>query len=383
MKHTIILILFVFTFPVIMFAQDTLPSCIERPTQRETPWYDITRWCLETVIDDGEAAARIGRMAYTALAVAPDGTLYAARPLHGEIYAITDTNGDLLPDTPALFASGLTLPNGLTYYEDALYVSGGAHIYRIMLDGEVETLVDDLPTGAGFWTGSVIVGADQRLYVVTGAPCDQCTPDDPLRGAVLSFALDGTDRQVVATGLRASYDLAFAAGALWTTDTAPDQATGETLDELNRVEEGAFFGFPDCWGDCAEAASPALRLPTHSSPLGMAAYDGSAFPDLRGALLIAFSGAYNSVDLRNIGLMAVRFDAAGQPTNYDLLVPQQAGQTEAYGGRVVPRPIMTADNIELGGFGFSPHRPIDVTVDARGWIYISTGGGRILALRDP
>jgi hypothetical protein len=44
---------------------------------------------------------------------------------------------------------------------------------------------------------------------------------------------------------------------------------------------------------------------------------------------------------------------------------------------------MTADNIELGGFGFSPHRPIDVTVDARGWIYISTGGGRILALRDP
>ena len=71
------------------------------------------------------------------------------------------------------------------------------------------TLVDDLPSGGGFWTGGIAVGGDGRIYVATGAPCDFCVPDDPARGAVLSFALDGSDRQIVATGLRQPADLAF------------------------------------------------------------------------------------------------------------------------------------------------------------------------------
>ena len=88
--------------------------------------------------------------------------------------------------------------------------------------------------------------------MATGAPCDFCVPDDPARGAVLSYALDGSDRQIVATGLRQPADLAFQGADLWVTDSAraglfdtPD------LDELDRVGRHAVrpnFGFPYCVG---------------------------------------------------------------------------------------------------------------------------------------
>ncbi len=82
---------------------------------------------MEEVIND----PTLGELAFTALAAAPDGTLYAARPLAGEVWALADTNGDFLPDTPHLVADGLTLPNGLDYHDGALYISGGSHVYRL------------------------------------------------------------------------------------------------------------------------------------------------------------------------------------------------------------------------------------------------------------
>ncbi|HLV37403.1 MAG TPA: hypothetical protein VKY59_19950, partial [Spirillospora sp.] len=72
-----------------MSAQE-LPPCAQRPTFRDPPWIDGLRYCLENVIHEPEA----GELGFTALAAAPDGTLYAARPLHGQVLAITDTNGD-------------------------------------------------------------------------------------------------------------------------------------------------------------------------------------------------------------------------------------------------------------------------------------------------
>jgi glucose/arabinose dehydrogenase len=354
------------------------PICYERPTYVDDTWTDGTRWCLEQVIEDADA----GQLGFTALAAAPDGTLYAARPLTGQVFALTDGDGDGLPESPQVAAEGLTLPNGLAYDDGSLYISGGANLYRLR-DGDVTTLVDDLPSGAGFWTGDVAVGPDRRLYVATGAPCDACIPDDAGRGAVLSFDMNGGDRQIVATGLREPVGLAFAGGVLWTVDTARDGLRGTPdLDELNRVEKGANFGFPYCvgadnaldieGGDCGGVTAPALTFPTHSNPLGMAAYEGEAFPDLKGDLLVVLGGSNNEAFMEGYALAQVSLDEAGNPMGYDLLIP---GQSPSDPER------FSLQHMNYRTSGFWPRRPLDVTVNAEGWIYVSAGDGRILALR--
>jgi glucose/arabinose dehydrogenase len=351
----------------------TLP-CGQRPTYLSQPWITLGLACLEEVVNDPAA----GQLAFTALATAPDGTLYAARPLAGEVLAFKDTNGDGLPDTPDVIARGLTLPNGLDYHDGALYVAGGAHVYRLRDGGTLETLVRDLPAGGGFWTGGIAVS--DRIYVATGAPCDFCAPDDPARGAVLSYALDGSDRQIVVTGLRQPADLAFQGDDLYVVDSArsglfdtPD------LDELDRVVSGANFGFPYCVGarstpdmpgfDCANAAAPIIALPTASNPIGMAAYRGDAIPSLQGKLLIALRGSYNDLSLRGYWI-AIADPATGAVTSLMPTRPQMIAAND-----------FTIEQMNYRGSGFFPQRPLDVAVTEQGWVYVSIGGGRIIALR--
>ena len=116
-----------------------LPRCHLRPTVINGELYaDNRRWCPENVVHDQQ----IEPLSFTALEVAPDGALYATRPLSGLVMVIKDSDGDELPDKMETFAEGLTLPNGLAYHSGDLYVSGGANIYRISQTGAVDTLVD-------------------------------------------------------------------------------------------------------------------------------------------------------------------------------------------------------------------------------------------------
>ena len=294
--------------------------------------------------------------------------------------ALFDVDGDSLPDESRVEVDGLTQPNALAWHDDALYIAGGAHVYRWQA-GELETLVDDLPTGAGFWTGGLAVDGE-RLYVATGANCDFCEPDAG-RGVIYSFALDGGDRQLVAEGLHQPAALAFHDGALWAVDSAraglfdtPD------LDELNRVMPGAHFGWPYCVGasntpdlpgafDCVAATAPAFTFPTGSNPLALAAYTHDLFPSLQNHLLVVMGGTSNRVDLRGFGLVAVGFDEAGQPTGYDLVIPAETYNVQGF----------TLKEMNYRTSGFWPRHPFGVAVSPQGWVYVSVGGGQILALR--
>lgn len=351
-----------------------LPRCSERSAYIYQPWINPELGCLEVVIDDPSA----GELGFTALAVAPDETLYAARPHAGEVVALTDTDGDLLPDAPRVVASGLTLPNALTYVDGALYIAGANHIYRLIGE-ELVTLVDDVPSGGGFWTGGIAV-RDGRIYVSTGAPCDHCVPDDPARGAILSYALDGRDRQIVAAGLRFSADLAFFRGDLYVPDSARDGLFDSlNRDELNRFSEGAHFGFPYCAGEsadfqganCADFTPPVLTLPTASTPIGLAAYESETLPLLTNSLLMVLSGSHNQLELRGNVLVAVRFEVGR--ARYEPVMPVQVPN--------VWGEMFTTEQMSFRGSGFFPHRPLDVAVSERGWVYISISGGRIIAVR--
>ncbi len=359
----------------------TFPPCAERPTVIENPWVDINRWCPEEVIADKTA----GEMAFVRLAVGTDGTLYATRPLTGQVLALVDTDQDGLPDTPQVVAENLTLPNGLAYYADSLYISGGPYIYRL-IDDMLEILVDDLPYGGGFWTGGLAIGPDERLYVAIGAACDFCEPDDPERGAILSFALDGSDRQLVASGLRNPSDITWYQGNLWTLDTTRDSLAGQSnMDELNRVTPGVHFGWPYCAGsdnqadfigtdfDCTQAVPPAFSFPNQSKPISLTSYTSSTFPDLADTLLVVLTGSHNTVELTGYRVVAVTFDSAGEPTDTLVLMPAANKKSK--------RKKMDPAMLNYRGLGFWPHHPYDLAVSPEGWIYISSGGGYIWVLR--
>jgi glucose/arabinose dehydrogenase len=352
--------------------------CYWRPTSLDKPWVDPQVLpCLEEVVDVADG----GELAFTALTVAPDGTLYAARPLAGEVWALTDGDGDGLPETPRLFADGLTLPNALywDWLENTLFVAGGPHIYRID-DGIVTTVVDNLPAGPGYWTGGltkgVLDGGSARLFVGAGAACDTCASGDTGRGAVWSFLLDGTDGRIEATGFRQPAALTFALGEVWVVDSAP-AALFEMplLDEVNRLSSGTDFGFPRCFGldtrpECADTAPPAFALPTGSTPLGLAAYPSDVMPGLTNALLIALAGSNGQVELRGYALAQVRpLDEQG----FTVLMPDAPDGDFA---------SLSADDLNYRTVGLYPARPYGVAVHPRlGWIYLSLSGGRILAIR--
>lgn len=358
-----------------------LPPCEQRATFVDPPWIDGRYWCLEQVIHDESA----GELGFAALAAAPDGTLYAARPLYGQVLALTDSDGDGLPESPRVIVEGLTLPNGLACHDGALYIAGGAYVHR-WRDGQLATLTDALPAGAGFWTGGITVGPDERLYVAIGAACDYCEQSDSARGTIISMTLDGADLQVVASGLRNPADVAFRDGVLWTLDTARDGLRGmPDLDELNRVSSGAFFGWPYCIGatnqpdtltssyNCAQAVAPALTFPTHSTPLGLASYESETFPHIQGALLVALAGSSHQARLEGYALAVVRFDENNAPAETQIIIPEKSINYAAE--------ALDLQSTHYQGSGLWPRRPLDVTVSVQGWVYLSVGGGRILALR--
>ena len=368
-----------------------LVPCGERPTTISSELYaDSRRWCVESVLHD----RGMEPLSFTALEAAPDGTLFATRPLSGAVMAIRDSDGDQLPDAMETFADGLTKPNGLAYHDSYLYVSGGANIYRISLTGAVELIVDDLPSGTGFWTGGLAIGSDRRLYVALGAPCSSCEFEERERGAILSMNLDGSDRQIIATGFRRPADVAFYRDQLWSLDSAPYLPGRHARDELNRVAPGGWYGFPYCIGagerhiaaadvDCADSIAPVALFGSGAVPISLAAFPHDTLPGTEDTLIVVLSGEPRQIDLVGYKVIMITFDEEDQPLGATILLPYRYNsQRQAYmpfrdEGLYWERFILVSES----GFGIYPQQPLAVAVDRRGWIYISLTGGRIIALR--
>ncbi len=367
------------------------------PCQRVdwVPWHNTLTTCVEVMLDDVTVPNAVPSL--MGLALGPDGTLYLARTAQGAIWAMRDADGDQFLDAPTVIAEGLTYPTSLTVHRGALYVASVGGLLRLDATDNgrfdaVTVLVPDLPGARdGFWPGSVQVGPDGRLYVSVGAGCVWCDATDARPGMLLSYALDGSDKRIEATGLRDPWDFAWhpRTGELWIVDSGrvvPGTRVGGPPDELNRLVRGADYGFPHCIGDrqpdpiappetengCAATEPPAFTFAPQSSPGGIAFYEHDGFPFWTGDLIVALRGSLTLAEPAGYALAAVGFGEDGQPDgNYALIAP-------ASEHRLFQRALAA---FSLARQGFYPYHPVDVVISAEGWLYVSVQEGRVFRFR--
>lgn len=315
------------------------------------------------------------------LALDTSGTLLVSIPSQGRIVALPVAGRPDRPRSPVTVAAGLRLPHGLTVRDGYLWVAETGRVLRFRYDVTTHRATDpvviipDLPPGAHHWTRSIAFGPDGRLFVAIGSSCDICREEDRRRAAIFSYAPDGSNERLVASGLRNPVGLAFdpTTGALWTTVNERDWRGGlAPPDFLALVRTGASYGWPDCYArggvvvpdpefrgvsDCRDVTLPSVELPRHAAPLGLAFYTGTLFPAAyRGNLFVALHGSRAELPQAGYKIVRVILAARGRPRVEDFATGWRGGD-RVWG------------------------RPVDVVVGRDGALYVSDDhGGRVLRI---
>lgn len=295
------------------------------------------------------------------LRTAPNGDVFLAETGAGAIRVFTGGKS-------RVFADGLNAPYGIGFWPpgpDArfVYVAETNRVVRFPWPqgGPPEVIVPALP-GGGHWTRDLVFAPDgKRMFVALGSATNDEEETD--RGLVLSFAPDGLDRRVHATGLRNCSGQAIhpATGALWCAVNERD-GLGDDLppDFATSVTEGGFYGWPLFYAGAhpdprhpgakpRPVIVPDVLIQPHSAPLGMVFYDHAAFPPAyRGDAFVALHGSWNRSKRTGYKVIRLRFEN-GRPTGeYDDFLTGFVRSDKSVWGR-----------------------PVGVTVDAEGALLIS------------
>ncbi len=131
------------------------------------------------------------------------------------------------------------------------------------------------------------VGPDGLIYV--GADTTP-VPPPPSFASVLSVDPATGSATAIASGMRQPWQLLFLPGhdlPLVTDLNQDDLGPNRPLDYLIAIKRGANYGFPACPANprtCAIYSQPLVKLPAHSSPMGLAYLGGKVYVALYGGL---------------------------------------------------------------------------------------------------
>ena len=290
------------------------------------------------------------------------GTLYATIPEQDRVVALPEDGGSAA-DIVTVNPDSLSKPHGIAFHDDRLYLATEGAVVRYRMDGleatDREVLVDDVPVGVYHWTRSLAIH-DGRIYLSAGnCPSGSCSGgDDDYLAAVTAFDLDGSNRTTYATGLRNAVGIEWHDGKLFATDNGIDDL-GPDLppDEINVVEAGRDYGYPDCYGDnvpvddesgdCEGRATPAVDLQAHVAPLGFDFATADALPDShRGDMYVALHGSWTRDDPVGYEVIRVPYDESfGDPTTFVTGWMPEDGTNEDARGR--PADVCVADTGEM------------------------------------
>jgi glucose/arabinose dehydrogenase len=281
------------------------------------------------------------------MTLTPEGDVLAVESRANRIIRLRDADKDGVAEARDVFAdesNGLNLPFGMAFTESHFYVGNTNGVRRYpysrgqgRLTGKGSE-VTSLP-GLGYnqhWTRNVRVAPDgKRLFVTVGSESNVSVEESP-RASVLVMQLDGSGRQVYASGLRNPVGLDFhpRTGEPYVTVNERD-GLGDDLvpDYVTRIQQGGFYGWPYAYLApknvdprrtrdgrsekpelVAKTITPDVLLPAHSAALGLVFYRGSAFPErYRGGAFVAFRGSWNRSEGTGYKVVFVPFDAQGRP----------------------------------------------------------------------
>ena len=271
------------------------------------------------------------------------------------VWSATDRDMDNVADTVEEFSPSVSfdIPNGVCYSNDGfLFI---VERNRVMMFPAAEFFMEGSDTVAIpiVKQGELIpvdeesynhtarvcaIGPDNKLYISLGQP-HNVAPQDKLAlydqwgiGGIIRMNRDGTEREVIATGVRNSVGHAFNPidGSLWFTDNQVDGMGDETPPgELNKMAEtGMWYGHPYYGGgevrtneykdqEIPEALSskyvkPQVEMIAHAADLGMMFYTGNMFPEkYKNAIFIAQHGSWNATKPRGARVMVTFLDEEG------------------------------------------------------------------------
>lgn len=265
----------------------------------------------------------------------------------GNVYILTDEDQDGGADSTARFASGYVFPLGVAVHEPTgdVYIShqGVISVLRDTNgDGSADderVLAGDLPFGK-HQNDNLEFGPDGLLYIGVGSTCDACDDTHPLAASILRFNVDTGESEIVATGMRNPYDIAFepGTGELYATDNGRDDLGMEApFEELNHIVQGGDYGYPSCWNEhdqpgCENSIAPVAFFEAHSSANGVDFYDGQNFPaDYRGNAFVSIFGSWLKSGVQT-GIQRVVLNADGESSETSWFVRFPTG--------VMPLPVI-------------------------------------------
>lgn len=333
-----------------------------------------------------EIAAGVGNA--RGMNFSPEGELFVNDMEGGKIVALSRSeHGAWVRRT---VVTGLETAHSLAFRHGDLWVAEMERVRRFKghlgpfkaEDGAV--VVPDLPEG-GHVTRTILFEPDGHFLVAVGSSCNVCREDDRRRAAITRFNEDGSGSTIYAEGLRNSVGIAWrpGTGELWATCNGRDRL-GDTMPPecVYRVEQGLHYGWPFSHNgvrdpdfgrdDFVQSGFPAITLPAHCAPLGLAFYDPDAsasrlesgatlFPaEYKGDLFIAVHGSWNRS--KNFPPQVIR-------VNMKRWTPRKAAEfrNERFTGPFVTGFLTGFQDDKGNRWG----RPVDPVIGPDGALYVS------------
>jgi len=297
--------------------------------------------------------------------------LLISRPHRGEIMLIAaDQSHTGRSGERSTLLANLNRPSGLALHNGWLYIGESDAIGRVRfnqdtgnIQGNYQRIITGLTDDGNHPYKNIGIGPDEKLYIAQGSTCNVCIETDTRRGTMSRFNLDGTGETLVASGLRNTMDFEWApwSGELFATDNGRDMLGDDYPPcEFNQIKQGQFYGWPFFNGNNridpdfdnapAELASnpiaPAHEFKAHNAPLGMGFINADKLPnEFNQTALVALHGSWNR----------------SSPDGYKVV------SLHWQDGKITSKDFLTGFELDGDIIG----RPVDITQDTNGAIYIS------------
>jgi glucose/arabinose dehydrogenase len=201
--------------------------------------------------------------------IGPDGTLYISRPRSEDIVECRDFDNDGRYESFRPLVEQHRQVHAMQWHDGWLWFSTSTQIWKTRATGEgtrdVITVLEGLPGGDGHWWRSLLV-TDEHIYTSVGDSGNIEDETGTDRQKVWRYSLTGGDKTLWCSGIRNTEKLRLRPGTqeIWGTDHGSDwfglpygenDEKGQWItdlnppDELNRYEQGKFYGHPFITGN--------------------------------------------------------------------------------------------------------------------------------------